>query len=114
MKYVIHDDELEWGSHPGVEGGKMVTFFTKKEQGAQATIGMVKIPKGGSLKWHDHGDSDDIVFVLEGKAMMEMEGIGNLEIKKGSHVLVPGRVKHRICDVSESLTLYHIKAPATV
>ena len=114
MKYVIHDDELEWGRHPGVEGGEMVTFFTKKKQGAQATIGMVKIPKGCALDWHDHGDSDDILFILGGKAMMEMEGIGNLEMKKGSHVLVPGRVKHRSHDVSEDLTLYHIKAPATI
>ncbi len=114
MKYVIHEEELEWGNHPGVEGGKMVTFFTKKGQGAQATIGMVKIPKGGELKWHDHGDSDDILFILAGKARMEMEGIGDMEMKKGSHVLVPAHVTHRIHDVSEDLTLYHIKAPATV
>ena len=114
MKYVIHDEELEWGSHPDVQGGKMVTFFTKKEQGAQATIGMVKIPKGAALKWHDHGDSDDILYILDGKAKMEMEGIGNMEMRKGSHVLVPSRVKHRIHDVSEDLTLYHIKAPATI
>ena len=114
MKYVIHDEELEWGVHPGIEGGNMVTFFTKKEQGAQATIGMVKIPKGGALKWHDHGDSDDILFIFDGKAKMEMEGIGDFEMKKGSHVLVPAHVKHRIHDVTESLMLYHIKAPATV
>ena len=113
MKYVIHEEELEWGVHSALEGAEMTTFFTKKDQGAQATIGMVKIPKGKTLDWHDHGDSDDILHILAGKARMEMEGIGDFEMKKGSHILVPAHVKHRIHDVSEDLKLYHIKAPAT-
>ncbi len=114
MKYVIHEEELEWGLHTALEGAEMTTFFTKKDQGAQATIGMVKIPKGKELDWHDHGESDDILHILQGKAKMEMDGIGDFDMKKGSHVLVPAHVRHRIHDVSEDLTLYHIKAPATI
>ena len=46
MKYIIHEEELEWADNPNIKGGQMVTFFTKEIQGAQATIGMVKLPKG--------------------------------------------------------------------
>jgi len=114
MKYILHEEDLEWADNPNIKGAQMVTFFTKEEQGAQATIGMVKLPKGSELPWHDHGESDDILHILEGKAKMEMEGIGNLDMKKGSHVLVPGTVRHRIHEITEDLTLYHIKAPPTV
>ena len=55
-----------------------------------------------------------VLHILEGKAKMEMEGIGDFDMKKGSHVLVPAHVTHRIHDVTEDLTLYHIKAPATI
>ena len=113
MKYVFHEEEIEWKEHPNVAGGKMVNLFTKENQGSQATIGMAKIPKGQELKWHDHGQSDDILHIFEGRGKMEMEGIGNLEMKKGSHVFVPGGVRHRIHEVTEDLTFYHFKAPPT-
>ena len=113
-KYLFREDELEWKDHPKIEGGKSTTFFSKERQNAQATIGMVKLPKGQVLPWHDHGKSDDILFVLEGKGKLEMEGLGDLEMEKGSHILVPGLVKHRIHDITEDLTMYHVKAPPTV
>ena len=113
MKYIVYEEEISWQDHPNVNGGKIATFFSKEKQGARATIGMVKIPKGSALKWHDHGESDDILFVLAGKAKMEIEGVGDLEMKKGSHVLVPGPTKHRIHEVTEDLFIYHVKAPPT-
>ncbi|MFC1798284.1 cupin domain-containing protein [Thermodesulfobacteriota bacterium] len=114
MKYLIPEEEFEWEDHPMVEGAQSVTLFTRKEHGAQATTGMVKIPKGRHLDWHDHGDSDDILLILDGRAKMEIEGVGNLEMKKGSNLLIPGHVRHRIHDVSEDLFIYHFKAPPEV
>lgn len=114
MKNVFNENELEWIDHPKVEGGKSTTFFSKEKQGSQATVGMVKLPKGGMLSWHDHGKSDDIIFVLEGRGLIEMDGIGVFEMKKGCHVLVPGLNRHRIYDIEEDLVLYHVKAPPTV
>ncbi len=112
MKYVIDEAEFEWQDHPLCKGAKMVSCFTRKEHGAQANTGMVKLPKGQALEWHDHGASDDILLILAGKAKMEIEGVGDLPMQKGSHVLVPAHVRHRIHDVSEDLFIYHFKAPA--
>ena len=114
MKNVLNENELERIDHPRIKGGMSTTFFSKEKQGAQATVGMVKLPKGGMLPWHDHGHSDDIIMVLEGRGLIEMDGIGVFEIKKGSHVLVPGSNRHRIYEITEDLTLYHVKAPPTV
>jgi quercetin dioxygenase-like cupin family protein len=113
-KYLFREEELEWIDHPKIEGGKSTTIFSQERQGAQGTVGMVKLPKGQTLPWHDHGKSDDILFVVAGKGKLEMEGIGDLEMKKGCHILVPGLIKHRIHDITEDLTLYHVKAPPTV
>ena len=62
-----------------------------EECGKAGIIGLIIVsagfkeigPKGKELEWHDHGDSDDILHILGGRAKMEMEGIGNLEMKKG-------------------------------
>lgn len=112
MKNVFHKEEIDWGPHAKVKGGKSTTLFTKAGQNAQATVGMVVLPKGSELPWHDHGRSDDIIFVLGGSAEIEMEGIGVFPMKEGSHILVPGLNRHRIFNISEDLKLYHVKAPA--
>ncbi len=114
MKYLIAEEEFVWEEHPLLPGAQSVTLFSQKEHGAQATTGMVKLPKGLTLDWHDHGPSDDILLILAGKAKMEIEGVGNLKMKKGSNILVPGRARHRIHDITEDLFIYHIKAPAEV
>lgn len=114
MQYFFNEDEVEWIDHPRVKGGKSITLFTQKDQGAQATIGMVILPKGQINDWHDHGESDDVIYVQEGRAKAEIKDVGEFELKKGSHLLFPKHIKHRIFDITEDLKIYHIKAPATM
>ena len=113
MKYHFTEDEVQWVDHPRLKGAKSTTIFTKKDQQARGTINMVMLPKGGYLDWHDHGECDDILFIQSGNAKIELEGIGEFELKKGCHMLVPGPVKHRIHKIEEDLTMYTTKAPAT-
>lgn len=113
MNYFFSEATVPWKDHPKVKGGKSAELFTKEEHGAHATIGLAMLPAGEINDWHDHGEAEDIIFILGGKAKLELEGIGVFNLEKGSHAWVPGFMKHRIFDIIEDLTLYHIKAPAT-
>jgi len=113
MDYLVNEEEIEWQDHPTVKGAKIKILQSKAKQGALATTQLVSMPKGPGIPAHVHEESDDIVFVLKGKAIMEIEGIGSFDLKKGSCMRVPKNTKHRIHDVTEDLLQYNVFAPPT-
>jgi len=46
------------------------------------SIIIVKIPVGIEVPEHVHEESEDILFILTGKATMWIDGIGNLKLQK--------------------------------
>jgi len=116
MEYLVNEEELQWQNHPSGDWGRgrRKILHSKEKNGSLATVLMVNIPKGGGNPVHVHEESDDILYILSGKAKMEIEGIGSLEMKKGSCIRIPKNTKHRIHDVTQDLILYDIFAPATI
>ena len=112
MDLLVNEEEVEWQDHATVKGAK-IKVLQSKEQGALATTILVSMPKGPGIPAHVHEGSDDIVYVLKGRAKMEIEGIGSFDLKKGSCMRVPKDTKHRIHDVTEDLLQYNVFAPAT-
>ena len=110
MNYLINEDQVRWGEHPSVKQGKFALLFSKDE-GSRATIVMVKLPKGAEHHMHDHGESDDILYILRGKAKMEVEGVGSFDLKKGSVFRAPAHVRHRLYDITEELVIYGVYVP---
>jgi len=111
MEYVVYEEEAQWQDHPRMKRGQIKGLYTKEKHGSLATIQLIKVQKGGGNELHVHEESDDILFILGGKAKMEIEGVGAVEMKKGSCVRIPKNTKHRIYDVLEELIAFDVFAP---
>ena len=109
----INVDEVTWEPHPVLEGIKVKTLVSKKKDGAEATILLVKVPKGKEVPEHVHEDSDDILFPLEGKGKIFIEGSGEFDLFPGVLVRVPRNTKHHV-SVEEDLLIYDVFAPPMV
>tara|TARA_Y100001968_G_C19432700_1_gene757934 strand:- start:788 stop:1147 length:360 start_codon:yes stop_codon:yes gene_type:complete len=55
-------------------------------------IKLVKIQ--GDFVWHNHSDTDELFFVIEGKMNIEFEN-ETIELNKGEMYVVPKGVEHR-------------------
>ena len=59
-----------------------------------------------------HRDQPDLIYVLEGKATMFIDGVGEFPAEAGMIVQVPPNTLHAIRNVEEDILLYNVFAPA--
>jgi len=57
--------------------------------------------KGNNLPWHNHANEDELFYIIEGKLLMEIEGVANFEMKTGDIHIVKRGLNHRISSVEE-------------
>ncbi len=114
MRYLVYESEMEWQKHPEFEGVLFKVLQSKRDHGSLATVVVNKIPKGGGVPVHVHEESDDILYIIDGVAEMEIDGIGTFEMQKGGCLRVPKNTKHRIFNVTKDLILYDVWAPPTI
>ncbi len=113
MKILKKEKDLEWTPHPSLPI-EMKVFLDRKNDGADLTCFLVRLPKGREIPEHVHETQEDILFILEGKAKMWVDGLGDFDIEKGSFIRVPKNTKHRIYDVSADLLNYDVFVPPLV
>jgi quercetin dioxygenase-like cupin family protein len=108
-KDLVYKEEksIEWKSHPMNSRLKMRILLTNKRDGVKATFIRGHIPKGETVQEHTH-DVHDILYPLCGKGKIWVEGVGDLELKKGVIVHVPPGVSHRLYDITEDLELLDV------
>ncbi|MEA3313957.1 MAG: cupin domain-containing protein [Caldisericota bacterium] len=115
MKIIIDAKGSNWVPHPTVKNVFIKTLVTKKEFGDESpTIFLVKVPKGAFVPKHTHAVSEDILYILAGRAKMFVEGVGEFKISEGMLIRVPRDTEHSMFDVSEDVLVYDIFAPATI
>ena len=114
MEFCTDLYSIPWAPHPVAEGVEIKPLVTKKDHGLDVTCVLVKVPAGIEVPEHVHEIQADILYPLQGRAEMYVEGSGNLELKRGVVVRVPMGVKHRIFNVTEELLLYDVFQPATI
>ena len=107
-------DSLSWVPHPIADRVEIKPLVTKKDDGLDVTCVLVKVPVGIDIPEHIHETQTDILYPLQGKAEMYVEGAGNLQLKPGMVVRVPMGAKHKIFNVTEALLIYDVFQPATV
>jgi quercetin dioxygenase-like cupin family protein len=104
--------EISWIPHPVAEGVKIKPLIFKKEDGLNVTCMLVHIPAGKQVPEHIHGEQDDILYPLEGKAVMWVEGTGSFPMEPGVIVRVKKGLKHGISSVTKDLLIYDVFSPA--
>jgi len=112
MKIHRTAEEIPWIPHPTASGVEIKPLISEKEHGLNVTCMLVNIPVGKSVPEHTHEEQDDILYLLEGKAVMWIENTGNVSLKPGVVVRVPKGIKHKIFDVTTRLLIYDVFCPA--
>lgn len=106
--------DISWRPHPLVRDVSIKPLVTKSEDGLDVTCMLVRIPAGIEIPEHIHEEQADILYPLQGKAEMDVEGAGTFPLKPGVVVRVPMGTKHKIFNVAEELMLFDVFQPATL
>jgi mannose-6-phosphate isomerase-like protein (cupin superfamily) len=111
---VIQNETTDWNPHPKFKGVEIAYLLTRKDDDLDLTCAMVHWKVGAEIPRHIHEDSDDILYIIRGKAKIWIEGIGDVPVSAGSFVRIPKGVPHQPHDVEEDLIAHDTWFPATV
>lgn len=111
---LIQPDERTWDPHPQVPGVEVSYLLSKRTDHVDLTGALVHLPVGAQVAKHRHENSDDIIYVLQGRAKMWVDGIGDVPLVAGTFLRIPKGTMHQPCDVEEDLIAYDIWYPALV
>jgi len=81
-------------------GGPKLTQVLRKDlerQGhvvQESMVSVVEFGPGVAAPWHMHPGAQEIFYVMEGDAVVEMEGVGTTQLKTGEAYLIPADVPH--------------------
>mgnify|MGYP001054387882 CR=1 FL=1 len=107
----IQPDEARWVPHPQLKDVKVSYFLSNREDKTDMTCLLVQSPKGSRIERHAHENSDDIIFVIKGKATMWIDGLGDSPMVPGSFFRIPKGVLHHPHDIEEDLLIYDVFYP---
>ncbi len=110
MQVVKREKDLKWAPHPFLSV-QIMPFLTKKDDQADITCFLVKVPKGTRIEEHVHETQEDIIYVMKGKGRMWVEGVGDFALEAGAFIRVPRNTRHRIYDVTEDLLNFDVFSP---
>ena len=105
-------DMVPWVAHSTAPGVGLKPIITRKGDCLDVTCMLVSIPVGTEVDEHIHADQDDILYLMDGKATMWVDGVGEFELAPGAAVRVPKGIRHSIYCVSEDLLIYDVFSPA--
>lgn len=111
---VIQKADMDWNPHPKFRGVEIAYLLTRKDDELDMTCALVHWQVGAEIPRHIHEDSDDILYILKGKAKIWIEDYGDIPVQAGSFVRIPKGVLHQPHDVEEDLIAHDTWFPATV
>ncbi len=109
--YVIHPYEQPFYSpanHTGTRNYRLVGPKTNGSQYLEIALGDIERHEGSPA--HAHPDLEQAVYIIEGEAIVEIDGIVN-EVKTGDLMYFPPKVFHDIKVKSERIKMLVIYAP---
>jgi mannose-6-phosphate isomerase-like protein (cupin superfamily) len=111
---VLQAAAVKWAPHPKFKGVDIAYLLSRKEDGIDMTCALLHWNVGAEIPKHTHEDSDDILYIIQGKATIWIENVGDVPVSAGSFVRIPKGVLHQPHDVEEDLIAHDTWFPATV
>ena len=108
---VVQPDALKWEPHPQLSNAKVAYLLSNRDEKAELTCLLVNLPKGTQVEKHIHENSDDIIYVIKGKAKMWIEGVGDVPMVKGAFLRIPKGLPHQPREIEEDLMVYDVFHP---
>ena len=92
------------------QGGPKLTQLLKADlerqgQTVQETVvNLLEMAPSASAPWHMHPLAQEIIFILDGKLLVEVEGEGSREVTSGAAALIPAETPHLVRNDSAQAT----------
>jgi quercetin dioxygenase-like cupin family protein len=102
--------ELSWEPHPFFEKLFIKKLLSHEKDNVDLSIMLVRAKKGIEVPAHVH-DQDDIIYQLEGKNKIWVDGAGDFEMLPGSFIRIPAGVKHQPHAHEEDVLVFDIFTP---
>jgi len=109
---VIQPGEMKWNPHPKFAGVEVASLLSKKDDNLDVTCTVVHWKVGAKFEKHIHEHSDDIIYVIQGKAKVWIDGVGDVSLTPGSFVRIPMGVLHEPHDVEQDFIAHDMWFPA--
>jgi quercetin dioxygenase-like cupin family protein len=107
---VVQQENVKWEPHPQLATAEVGYLLSHRDENMDLTCLLVRLPAGTQVEKHTH-ECDDIIYVLEGKAKLWVDGIGDVPLVKGTFVRVPKGVLHQPHDIEEDFVAYDVFYP---
>jgi mannose-6-phosphate isomerase-like protein (cupin superfamily) len=111
---VLQARDVKWNAHPQFKGVEIAYLLTKRDDNVDMTCAMVRWSVGAEIPRHIHEKSDDILYIIKGKAQIWIDGVGDIPVSAGSFVRIPMGVLHHPHSVTEEVVAHDTWFPATV
>ena len=102
------------------QGGPTLTQLLKADlqrQGQmvqETVVNLLVMAPSASAPWHMHPGAQEIIFILDGKLVVEVEGGGSREVTPGATALIPAETPHLVRNDSAQATaralVFHSRA----
>jgi uncharacterized RmlC-like cupin family protein len=109
---LIQPQERKWDPHPQLPGVEVAYLVSKRADKVDITCALVHLPVGSHVDKHLHENSDDIIYVLKGKAKMWVDGIGDVPLVAGTFLRIPKGTMHQPHDIEEDFIAHDTWYPA--
>ena len=109
---VIQPAELTFAPHAQFKGVEIAKLLTKSADGVDVTCTIVRWHVGAEIAKHVHEHSDDILYFIQGKAKIWIDGVGDVPVYAGSFVRIPAGVQHQPHSVTEEVIAHDMWFPA--
>jgi quercetin dioxygenase-like cupin family protein len=111
---VIQPHEIKWKPHPQLANAKVAYLLSKREEKVDLPCFLVHLPVGTEVERHIHENSDDMIYVIKGKAKLWVDQVGDVPMVEGTFVRIPKGVLHQPHDIEEDLIAYDVFCPFLV
>lgn len=108
---IIQHEDIKWEPHPQLANAKVAYLLSKRDENMDLTCVLVHLPPGTKVEKHSHDNSDDIVYVVKGKAKMWIDQIGDVPMHEGTFLRIPKGVLHQPYDIEEDFIAYDVFYP---
>ena len=84
------------------QGGPKLTQLLKADLQHQAqtvqetVVNLLEMTPSASAPWHMHPGAQEIIFIIDGKLVVEVEGEGSREVTSGATALIPAETPHLV------------------
>lgn len=69
-------------------------------EGTKVSTGTTRFPPGAKVPFHSH-NCDEQVMILEGNALVEVEGAESREVARYDTTYIPGGMSHRFVNIGD-------------